>query len=59
MRVPPSQSATSALARSIAASTSRSRNWRVMLVSRVPKTKENTRVRSRASACEKCSSTRE
>ena len=59
IRVPPSQSATSALARSIAASTSRSRNWRVMLVSRVPKANECTRVRSRASACAKWSSTRE
>ena len=59
MRVPPSQSFTRAAARASASSGSRWASSRVMLVSRVAKTKLWTRRRRSASACRKCRNSRE
>ena len=63
MRVPPSQSCASRPAAASAASTSRRRRWRVMLVSRVPKVKACTCAQpapfALAAACRKWSSIRE
>ena len=58
MRVPPDQSATVRETRASAASGRRSRSWRVMRVSRVPKVNVSTRPQPRASACDMWRSSR-
>ena len=59
MRVPPSQSTTSAAARVSAASGSEPSSWRVTRVSRVPKQNASQRLSERSAACANMTSARE